>query len=131
MNGKTALVVLSGVLSAALCACVQPPEAAAPAAPPARPFLSRPASPHEQGHDAPEPRPAARCLRYLQVCGKRTPEPAGSEPTDTNRCPAVNAANSKIAKFSHHPPISAASHSRTPVIAAKKIVPDAIGRKDM
>ena len=34
MNGKTAFVLLSGVLSGSLCACVQPPEAAAPAAPP-------------------------------------------------------------------------------------------------
>src|SRR6266404_982143 len=34
MNGKTAFVRLSGVLSGSLCACVQPPEAAAPAAPP-------------------------------------------------------------------------------------------------
>jgi hypothetical protein len=34
MNGKTAFVLLSGVLSASLCACVQPPEAAAPTAPP-------------------------------------------------------------------------------------------------
>ena len=33
MNGKTALVLLSGVLSGSLCACVQPPGAAAPAAP--------------------------------------------------------------------------------------------------
>jgi len=33
MNGKTAFVLLSGVLSGSLCACVQPPEAAAPAAP--------------------------------------------------------------------------------------------------
>jgi hypothetical protein len=30
MNGKTAFVLLSGVLSGSLCACVQPPEAAAP-----------------------------------------------------------------------------------------------------
>ena len=30
MNGKTAFVLLSGVLSDSLCACVQPPEAAAP-----------------------------------------------------------------------------------------------------
>jgi|SRR6516162_8985341 len=36
MNGKTAFVLLSGVLSGSLCACVQPPEAAAPAAPPPR-----------------------------------------------------------------------------------------------
>ena len=34
MNGKTAFVLLSGVLSGSLCACVQPPEAAAPAPPP-------------------------------------------------------------------------------------------------
>jgi hypothetical protein len=30
MNGKTAFVLLSGVLSGSLCACVQPPDAAAP-----------------------------------------------------------------------------------------------------
>jgi hypothetical protein len=36
MNGKTAFVLL-GVLSGSLCACVQPPEAAAPAAPPPAP----------------------------------------------------------------------------------------------
>jgi hypothetical protein len=34
MNGKTAFVLLSGVLSGSLLACVQPPDAAAPAAPP-------------------------------------------------------------------------------------------------
>jgi hypothetical protein len=33
MNGKTAFVLLSGVLSSSLCACVQPPDVAAPAAP--------------------------------------------------------------------------------------------------
>jgi hypothetical protein len=33
MNGKTAFVLLSGVLSGSLCACAQPPDAAAPAAP--------------------------------------------------------------------------------------------------
>jgi hypothetical protein len=33
MNGKTSFVLLSGVLSGLLCACVQPPDAAAPAAP--------------------------------------------------------------------------------------------------
>src|SRR5712691_5198027 len=37
MNGKTAFVLLLGVLSGALCACVQPPDAAAPAAPPPPP----------------------------------------------------------------------------------------------
>jgi hypothetical protein len=31
MNGKTAFVLLSGVLSGSLGACVQPPDAAAPA----------------------------------------------------------------------------------------------------
>ena len=34
MNGKTAFVLLSGVLSGSLWACVQPPDAGAPAAPP-------------------------------------------------------------------------------------------------
>src|SRR3974377_2443694 len=34
MNGKTAFVLLLGVLSGSLCACVQPAEAVAPAAPP-------------------------------------------------------------------------------------------------
>src|ERR1700745_3222553 len=37
MNGKTAFVLLSGVLSGLLCACVQPPDAAAPARPHAPP----------------------------------------------------------------------------------------------
>src|SRR6516164_10493915 len=40
MNGKNALVLLSGVLSGSLCACVQPPEAAAPAAPPPPPVAA-------------------------------------------------------------------------------------------
>jgi hypothetical protein len=42
MNGKTAFVLLSGVLSGSLCACVQPPDAAAPAAPPP-PLVAAPA----------------------------------------------------------------------------------------
>ena len=37
MNGKTAFVLLSGVLSGSLGACVQPQEAAAPAVPPPAP----------------------------------------------------------------------------------------------
>jgi hypothetical protein len=37
MHGKTAFVLLLGVLSASLCACAQPQEAAAPAAPPPPP----------------------------------------------------------------------------------------------
>jgi hypothetical protein len=40
MNGKTAFVLLSGVLSGAVCACVQPPEAAAPTAPPPPPVAA-------------------------------------------------------------------------------------------
>ena len=40
MNGKTAFVLLSGLLSGLLCACVQPPEAAAPAAPPPPPVAA-------------------------------------------------------------------------------------------
>ena len=42
MNGKTAFVLLSGVLSGSLCACVQPP-AAAPAAPKPPPVAAAPA----------------------------------------------------------------------------------------
>ena len=40
MNGKTAFVLLSGVLSGSLWACVQPPDAAAPAAPPPPPVAA-------------------------------------------------------------------------------------------
>jgi hypothetical protein len=40
MNGKTAFVLLSGVLSGSLCACAQAPEAAAPAAPPPPPVAA-------------------------------------------------------------------------------------------
>ena len=49
MNGKTAFVLLSGVLSGSLCACAPPPEAAAPAAPPPPPIAA----------PAPEPAPVA------------------------------------------------------------------------
>src|SRR6267154_6641870 len=49
MNGKTAFVLLSGVLSGSLWACVQPPDAAAPAAPPPPPApASAPAPVAEQ-----------------------------------------------------------------------------------
>ena len=41
MNGKTAFVLLSGVLSGSLCACAQPQEAAAPAASPPPPVPAR------------------------------------------------------------------------------------------
>src|SRR5438132_12705963 len=40
MNGKSAFVLLSGVLSGSLCACVQPPAAAVPAAPPPPPVAA-------------------------------------------------------------------------------------------
>jgi hypothetical protein len=43
MNGKTAFLLLSGVLSGSLCACAQPQEAAAPAAPPPPPAAPAPA----------------------------------------------------------------------------------------
>src|SRR6201984_1513600 len=45
MNGKTAFVLLSGVLSGSLCACVQPPDAAAPAAAPPPPVAAPVAEP--------------------------------------------------------------------------------------
>jgi len=52
MNGKTAFVLLSGVLSGSLCACVQPPVATAPAAP-TPPPVAAPAP-------APAPAPVAK-----------------------------------------------------------------------
>jgi hypothetical protein len=54
MNGKTAFVLLSGVLSGSLCACVQPPGAAAPAAPTPPPV----AAPAPAPVAAPPPAPA-------------------------------------------------------------------------
>ena len=65
MNGKTAFVLLSGVLSGSLCACVQPPDAAAPAAPPPPPVA------------APAPAPA--------------PAPV-AEPTPSNRWVSIQGA---------------------------------------
>ena len=60
MNGKTAFVLLSGVLSGSLCACVQPPGAAAPAAPaPAPAPVAAPApAPPPVAVAAPAPAPA-------------------------------------------------------------------------
>ena len=43
MNGKTAFVLLSGVLSGSLCACMQPPDAAVPPAAPPPPPVAAPA----------------------------------------------------------------------------------------
>ena len=50
MNGKTAFVLLSGVLSGSLCACVQPPE------PPPPPHRRRPRQRHRH---RPAPAPVA------------------------------------------------------------------------
>src|SRR6201997_1414438 len=58
MNGKTAFVLLSGVLSGSLCACAQPPEAAAPAASPPTPEAAAPAAPPPPVVAAPAPAPA-------------------------------------------------------------------------
>ena len=63
MNGKSALVLLSGLLSGSLCACVQPP-AAAPAAP-TPPPAAAPAP-------APAPAPAAEAPpanRWVSIQG--------------------------------------------------------------
>jgi hypothetical protein len=62
MNGKTAFVLLSGVLSGSLCACVQPPGAAAPAAPTPPPVAA----------PAPAPAPAAEPIpgnRWVSIQG--------------------------------------------------------------
>jgi hypothetical protein len=61
MNGKTAFVLLSGVLSGSLCACVQPPEAATPAAPPPSPVAA----------PAPAPAPVAEPTgdRWVNIRG--------------------------------------------------------------
>jgi hypothetical protein len=73
MNGKTALVLLSGVLSGSLSACVQPPEAAAPAAPPPPPVAA--AAPAPAPAPVTEPPPGDRwvsirgatCERLLEL----------------------------------------------------------------
>jgi hypothetical protein len=59
MIGKTAFVLLSGVLSGSLCACAQPPEAAAPAASPPPPEAAAPAAPTPPPVAAPAPAPVA------------------------------------------------------------------------
>ena len=58
MNGKTVFVLLSGVLLGSLCACVQPPGAAAPAAAPAPAPVAAPA-PAPPPVAAPAPAPVA------------------------------------------------------------------------
>jgi hypothetical protein len=75
MNGKTACVLLSGVLSGSLCACVQPPEAAAPAAPPPPPPPVAAAAPAPAPAPVAEPTPGDRwvnirgatCERLLEL----------------------------------------------------------------
>jgi len=72
MNGKNALVLLSGVLSGSLCACVQPPEAAAPVAPPPPPVAApAPAAPAPVAEPTPGDRwvsiREATCERLLEL----------------------------------------------------------------
>ena len=74
MNGKTAFVLLSGVLSGSLSACVQPPGAAAPAAPTPPPVA------------APAPAPVA--------APPPAPAPA-AEPTPGNRWVSIQGATCK------------------------------------
>ena len=71
MNGKTAFVLLSGVLSGSLCACVQPPEAAAPAAPPPPPAAAPAPAPAPVAEPTPSDRwvsiRGATCERLLEL----------------------------------------------------------------
>ena len=72
MNGKTAFVLLSGVLSGALCACVQPPpEAAAPTAPPPPPVAAPAPTPAPVAEPTPSDRwvsiQGATCERLLEL----------------------------------------------------------------
>lgn len=73
MNGKTAFVLFSGVLSGLLCACVQPPDAAPPAGPPPPPVAA--AAPPPAPAPVAEPPPVNRwvtiqgatCERLLEL----------------------------------------------------------------
>jgi hypothetical protein len=71
MNGKTAFVLLSGVLSGSLCACVQPPEAAAPAAPTPPPVAAPAPTPAPVAEPTPSDRwvsiQGATCERLLEL----------------------------------------------------------------
>jgi hypothetical protein len=71
MNGKTAFVLLSGVLSSSLCACVQPPDAAAPAAPPPPPVAAPAPAPAPVAEPTPGNRwvsiRGATCERLLEL----------------------------------------------------------------
>src|ERR1700730_18371130 len=71
MNGKTTFVLLSGVLSGSLCACVQPPDAAAPAAPPPPPVAAPAPAPAPVAEPTPGNRwvsiRGALCERLLEL----------------------------------------------------------------
>jgi hypothetical protein len=71
MNGKTAFVLLSGVLSGSLCACVQPPEAATPAAPTPPPVAAPAPAPAPVAEPTPSDRwvsiQGATCERLLEL----------------------------------------------------------------
>jgi hypothetical protein len=71
MNGKTAFVLLSSVLSGSLCACVQPPDAAAPAAPTPPPVAAPAPAPAPVAEPTPSNRwvsiQKATCERLLEL----------------------------------------------------------------
>ena len=71
MNGKTAFVLLSGVLSEALCTCVQPPDAGAPAAPTPPPVAAPAPAPAPVAEPTPGNRGVsiqeATCERLLEL----------------------------------------------------------------
>ena len=71
MNGKTTFVLLSGVLSGSLCACAQPPEAAAPAAPAPPPVAAPAPAPAPVAEPTPGDRwvsiRGATCERLLEL----------------------------------------------------------------
>ena len=72
MNGKTAFVLLSGVLSGSLYACMQPPDAApAPAAPPPPPVAAPAPAPAPVAEPTPGDRwvsiREATCERLLEL----------------------------------------------------------------
>ena len=71
MNGKTALVLLPGVLLGSLCACAPPPEAAAPAAPPPPPVAAPAPAPAPVAEPTPSNRwvsiQGATCERLLEL----------------------------------------------------------------
>jgi hypothetical protein len=71
MNGKTAFVLLSGLLSGSLCACVQPPDAAAPATPAPPPVAAPAPAPAPVAEPPPGNRwvsiQGATCERLLEL----------------------------------------------------------------